>query len=277
MSSYEVIVIGAGISGLSFAHYCGRAGLKTLVIEKDEHVGGALHSQQIEACDNFWIELGAHTCYNSYGNLISILENCNILNKLQQRQKVPFKMLVDNRITSIPSQLNFIELLMSVPRIFALKKEGRSIQSFYSGIVGSSNFRRVIGPAMTAVLSHRADDFPADMLFKKRPRRKDVMKSFTLAGGLQTIADTLSSQNNIETIVGTTIQEITFKSGLFRLIAAGAEYETETIAVAATASDAAHLLKTSFPAVAERLSLIKDETIESVGTVIRKELVQIPL
>ncbi len=66
--------------------------------------------------------------------------------------------------------------------------------------MGSANFDRVIGPAMTAVISQKADDFPAEMLFKKRPRRKDVIKSFTLSSGLQTIADTIAIQKNIEII-----------------------------------------------------------------------------
>src|SRR5271157_998318 len=99
-TKYEVIVIGAGISGLSFAHYCGREGLRTLIIEKDGHVGGTLHSHSFDDADGFWIEMGAHTCYNSYSNLLEIIENCNILDQLTSREKVPFKMLAGSRIES---------------------------------------------------------------------------------------------------------------------------------------------------------------------------------
>ncbi|MBF0557841.1 MAG: FAD-dependent oxidoreductase [Nitrospirae bacterium] len=276
MSSHEVIVLGAGISGLSFAHYCSKAGLKTLVMEKDERVGGTLHSHQFESGDGFWIEMGAHTCYNSYGNLIGIVEDCDMLNQLIQRQKVPFKMLIDNHIKSIPSQLNYLELLLSGPRIFTLKQTGQSIQAFYSKIVGNSNYKRVIGPAMSAVLSQKADDFPADMLFKKRPRRKDVMKSFTFAKGVGTIAETVALQKNIEIVAGKKAQEITFKSGAFRIVADGAVFETDKLVLATPASVAADLLRTSFPALAEILSRIKVEKIESVGTLISKDLVKIP-
>jgi hypothetical protein len=52
----------------------------------------------------FWLELGAHTCYNSYRNLIGIIEDCQILDRLVQREKVPFRMRVGNQIKSIPSQ-----------------------------------------------------------------------------------------------------------------------------------------------------------------------------
>jgi|SRR5208283_2783218 len=276
MSTHEVIVIGAGISGLSFAHYCGRAGLRTLVIEKDVHAGGSLHSHRFEDSDGFWLELGAHTCYNSYRNLLGIIENCGLLNQLVPREKVPFKMLVGNRIKSIPSQLNFLELLLSAPRLFSLRQEGNSVESYYSRIVGRKNFERVIGPAMNAVISQKSNDFPADMLFKKRVRRKDIIKKFTLSGGVRTIAGAVAMQKNIEIMNGKKVCAITCDSGHFRIDADGSIYETDTLALATPASAAAELLQEPFPRVSEKLSQIKVEAVESAGTVINKELVSIP-
>ena len=263
MPTYEVIVIGAGISGLSFAHYCGRAGMRTLVIEKDGHVGGTLHSNSFEDADGFWLELGAHTCYNSYRNLLGIIENCGILNQLLEREKVPFKMLVGSRIKSIPSQLNFLELLLSAPRLFTLKPEGQSIESYYSRIVGCTNFERVIGPAINAVLSQKAADFPADMLFKKRLRRKDIIKKFTLTGGLGAIADGIALQKNIDIIKGKEVLAVTSKGHGFEIATDNARYYADTMAMATPASVAARLLQESFPGVSAKLSQIKVEAVES--------------
>lgn len=276
MSEYEVIVIGAGISGLSFAHYCGRAGLKTLVLEKDMKVGGTLCSHRFESAEGFWLELGAHTCYNSYRNLIGLVEDCSIADRLINREKVSFRMLVDGGIKSIPSQLNFFELLLSGPRLFTLSQKGQSIEAYYSKIVGRTNFERVVNPAMTAVISQRANDFPADLLFKKRPRRKDVIKKFTLSGGLQTIADAVASQKNISIIKGKEVRAITYGSGQFRVEADGSLYETDTLALAVPASAAAQLLQSPFPGISDLLSKIKVETVESAGIVINKELIQLP-
>ncbi|MCX9085480.1 MAG: FAD-dependent oxidoreductase [Candidatus Methanoperedens sp.] len=43
MDSIDAIVIGAGIGGLTAAAYLARAGLKVIIIEQDNHVGGTAH------------------------------------------------------------------------------------------------------------------------------------------------------------------------------------------------------------------------------------------
>ncbi len=270
---YDIIIIGAGISGLSLAHYCAKDGLKTLVIEKSERVGGTLHSHHFEDTNEFWVELGAHTCYNSYRNLIGIIEDNAFINKLIPREKVPFKMLVDGQIKSIPSQLNFLELFCSLPRLFTLKKEGQSVRSYYSKIIGNKNFEHVLSPALNAVISQDASDFPANMLFKKRLRRKDIIKKFTLTNGVQTITDSISSQKAIEIVTGKKVLSIGLKGNLFKTATDSEVYESESLAVATPASVATQLLKENFPELSKYLSQIKVESVESVGIAVKKDLV----
>jgi len=42
MSVYDVVVIGGGPNGLTVASYLAKAGLNTLLIEKNSDVGGGL-------------------------------------------------------------------------------------------------------------------------------------------------------------------------------------------------------------------------------------------
>ncbi|MEW6740200.1 MAG: FAD-dependent oxidoreductase [Nitrospirota bacterium] len=275
MDRYDIIIIGAGISGLSLAHYCAKEGLKTLVIEKTERVGGTLHSHSFEDT-GFWIEMGAHTCYNSYRNLIEIMEDCTTISRLVKREKVPFKMLVDGHIKSIPSQLNFLELLISVPNVFSLKKEGQSVRSYYSKVLGNKNYEKVLSPALNAVISQDASDFPADMLFKKRLRRKDIIKKFTLTNGVQTITDSISSQKTIEIATGKEVISVNTSNNLFQIITKDSSYESDFLAIATPASVAARFLREQFPQVSEKLSHIKVETVESVGVAIKADLISIP-
>ncbi|MBW2714138.1 MAG: FAD-dependent oxidoreductase, partial [Deltaproteobacteria bacterium] len=110
----NVIVIGGGISGLSFAYRCAKEGSGALVLEASPQVGGCLHSQRLDT--GFWFELGAHTCYNSYGGLIEMMEACGLMEKLIPRAKVPFRLLREEQVRSIPSELNFFAILASLPR-----------------------------------------------------------------------------------------------------------------------------------------------------------------
>lgn len=275
LTRYDLIVIGGGISGLSLAHYASKAGLKTLIIEKAEQAGGCLRTMRQPG--DFWLELGAHTCYNSYGNLIGIIEDCGIREWLQGREKVPFKMFLDNRVKSIPSQLDFLELLCSVPNIFTLDKRGRTVGSYYSKIVGKKNFEKVIGPALSAVPSQRADDFPAEMLFKKRKRRKDIFKSFTLKRGLQTIADAVTEGGSIEMKTVAEAVSVTTDNSLFKVsLKDGKELLADHLGFAVPPPVAATLLSKVLPEAAAMISSIKVALIDSLGVAVRKEAVGLP-
>jgi oxygen-dependent protoporphyrinogen oxidase len=92
----------------------------------------------------FWIEMGAHTCYNSYRNLIEVMEDCGIISEISPRAKVPFRVLAQNQLKSFPSQINFFELLASIPKAFIKKKNGETVQSYYGSILGKKNFKKDI-------------------------------------------------------------------------------------------------------------------------------------
>ncbi len=70
--NYDVIVIGSGIGGLSFAAVAGaRLGKKVLILEKNATIGGRLHSFQR---DGFTLDIGAHVISQSEkGPLGSVL------------------------------------------------------------------------------------------------------------------------------------------------------------------------------------------------------------
>jgi phytoene desaturase len=56
MSSYDVIVVGAGIGGLSCAAFLAKAGLNVLIIEALDRIGGVCHTTKV---DGFSFEDGA--------------------------------------------------------------------------------------------------------------------------------------------------------------------------------------------------------------------------
>ena len=278
MKQYDAIVIGAGISGLSLASYTAAAGLGTLVIEKSERVGGCFHSHRFEReAAGFWLELGAHTCYNSYGGLIGLLERYGLMESMLAREKVSFKMLVDNELRSITSQLSFPELIASAWRLFTLKKQGESVASYYGRIVGRGNYQRVFAPAFNAVLSQRANDFPADMLFNKRPRRKDVLKSFTLKGGLESVIDALAADAGLGLVTSAEISRIARNGqGFVVELSDGRSFQGSRLALATPPPEASRLSEQIAPELCRALAGIQMETIETVGVAVPKQLLQLP-
>lgn len=209
MKEYDVVIVGAGISGSSLAYYCAGAGLKTALIEKSAEAGGSLTSAKFTSSGN-WLELGAHTCYSSYQNLLDIVDGCVLSGEMIPRAKVPFSLMIDGQIRSIVSQLSIFELLVSAPNFFKLKKEGQSVKSYYSRIVGERNYQDVVRHFFNAVPSQPTDDFPADMMFKSREKRKGVLKNYTFRNGLQSVAQAITAQRGIDLFVGTEVRSVAF-------------------------------------------------------------------
>jgi hypothetical protein len=226
MSQHDVIIVGGGISGMSLAHYCAKKGLKPFVMEKSGRMGGTFNSCRT---DNFWFELGAHSCYNSYGNLVDLLREIGSLDKIIKPVSAGYKLFTKDGIKSILSQMSFPELLFSLPRMFGAKMDGETVESYYSKIVGKRNFEQAIGPMFNAVICQKANEFPADMLFKKRARRKEVLKKFGLPGGLQSIIDAVVADPAVETAADKHVTEIAFADNFFTMGAAAEAVATTPI------------------------------------------------
>ena len=277
MMQNDVVVVGGGISGLSLAFYCVQAGLKTTLLEKNNAVGGSFASPEYSANGKkFWMELGAHTCYSSYQNLLDIVEECGLKEWIIPRAKVPFTLLVDDKIKSIVSQLNILELLVSAPNLFKLKKTGLSVSSYYSKIVGEQNYRDVISHFFNAVPSQVTDDFPADMMFKSREKRKDVLKNYTFKHGLQSVARGISAKSGLNVFTNQDVDSVQYKDGLYEIRSAGGgEYSAKTLVLATPSAVASKLLKDIKPEIASHLGQLKAANVDSVGVIVRKENIKL--
>ncbi len=273
MADADIIVIGGGISGASFAFHAAKAGRSVRLLEREGRVGGCLHTHRVEG--GFWVELGAHTAYNSYRGLLAMLEERGALGEVLAREKAPFRLMCDGQVRRIGQELRVLELLASAPRILWAKKAGRTVREYYGGLVGARNYQRVFGPLFAAVPSQPADDFPAEMLFKSRKRRKDIARSFTLRGGLSTAVETAVKGPGIAVESGVEVVAVRRGSGGFVVTAGGRELSARNVALAVPPPAAAKLLAASFPELAVPLAGLRSATVETVGVVVRKEALQL--
>lgn len=266
---YDMIVIGAGISGLAMAFEAKQAGLSVLVLEKESNCGGCFDSAAVpDQKQSFWIELGAHTCFNSYTRLLNILQRLDMMDQLQPREKMRYRLLADGEISSIPSRLHFFELITHAWRIFSLKKQNRSVADYYGSLVGPKNYKELFQHALSAVVCQNANELPADMLFRKRPRDKSIMRSYTFPGGLSDIIQAL--QNSLDVNTSQHIQSISYNDDHYELTTADTSYHCNRLVCATPALAASRLLIKAHPEIAEQLNWINEVEIESVGVVFNK-------
>jgi UDP-galactopyranose mutase len=285
MESRDVVVVGGGVSGLSFAWHAARAGKKVLVLEGSERLGGCLDSRR--TASGYWYELGAHTCYNSYAGLLEIIEGTGLRDRILPRgdARKRFAFLQGGAIDvlgpiSVLFRFDKGELLRNVFRGMRAPKEGASTCGWYSGVVGKRNYSRILAPFLSAVPSQNVDGFPVSgpgSLFKKRERRKDVVKSFTLDGGLGSVAAAVAAVPGIEAQVRAPVREVRRSGAGFEVrLADGRAFQAPVVSVAVPPSMAAALLRADWPELASQLGRIGMAATESVGVVVRRDKVKLP-
>ncbi len=271
MSKHDVVVVGGGISGLTFAFEAARAGRSVLVLERAGKPGGCLSTHRMDG--GYWFELGAHTCYNSYVGFTKLIEACGLRGEVLQRAKTHLRFLDGDRL--VPGSnlgvmlrlFSWPEAAISLPRMLGAKKEGKTVEEFYGRIVGKRNYARVLGPMLSAVPSQRADDFPAGMLFKMRDtRRKDFPRSFSLNGGLQAATDSLARTPGVEVATGRAAATISANGqGWVVVTDDGERHEARIVAVATPPSAAAVLLGAAEPVLAAQAARVKEAVVETLG------------
>ncbi len=275
----NIIVVGAGIGGLSFAWKAAQAGHRVMVLESQDRVGGCLFSKRIEG---FWFEMGAHTTYNSYGGFLDLAEGAGVHAKMVQRgvARAHFGLLFDGRVDwltppKVLLRLKWLEAAVRFPVQFLKGKSGLSVSTYYSRLLGPRNYRQVLKPFFTAVPSQPADDFPVTgpgSLFKKRDRRKQYPRSYGFDGGLQTVCDGIADMENITVLTNICVDGFEKSAGGYTLKSTdGRQWQASVVALALPSLDAAGILRHSFGELASIVAEIQTVEVQSLGVVLHKE------
>lgn len=182
MPEYDLVVIGGGVSGITAAAYARRAGRDVLMLEAGDRLGGCAHTWQ--PVEGFWLELGAHTAYNSYGALLALNPGEGFGN-LIPRAKVGYHFIKEGKPQSPFARLSFLQAALHLPLGLGRSKSGQDVEHYFSRLLGPGNWRNLLAPAFAAVLSQPAGPYPAEWLFKRKQRTKTAPRKFTHATGLQ--------------------------------------------------------------------------------------------
>jgi protoporphyrinogen oxidase len=280
METMDCIVVGAGVSGLVAAARMARAGRKVLVLEASPRVGGCIQSwhldNEIAAAGvahapgaDFWLELGAHTAYNSYSQLLEALQERGRLDDLLPREKLGYRFVtVDGSLQSPLKRLSFLQAAMSLPFGIGRAKPGRSVAEWFGGLLGKDNYRRLLAPAFAAVLSQPADAFPAEWLFRRKPRMQAAPRKYSFPGGLQSLLEALVEGAAFELRRGTGANAVTRTANGYEVHGETGSIACRQLILAVPVDAAAALLSSAHADIARELQSFPMSSSEALGVVL---------
>lgn len=274
---YDCIIIGGGISGISFAHYLNQSGKKVLILEEKEKIGGQIKSEFSNHTPTYWRELGAHTCYNSYTHLLSILKDIDSTDIIQPLGKGSYVVYSEGKIKKMFAELSFIPLIFNGPRLFFTSKEGKTVKEYFSKIVGKSNYEKLFSCLFRAVISQSADNYPAELFLKRRKERfEDFPRKYTFKQGIASLLNTIVEKDNLTVLPNSKVDKIEKEEGVYKIITSnGDSYTAHNLALASDTQNSAKLLEKLEPKVANLLSTVPLFHSESLNVVVSKEKIDL--
>ncbi|API86461.1 NAD(P)-binding protein [Francisella uliginis] len=244
MNKVNTVIIGGGISGISFSQKLNKAGVENLIIEKDKN-GGCIDTQDYK---DFWFEMGAHTIYNSYSDTIDFIKTNNLTDDIITRNKLPFLLVKpNNRIESIFKNLNFFSLAYNYIKNRKMSKNDKTVKEYASKLFGKDNYDNTLKYCFNAVLSQDSQDFPMEYLFKKYDRDTNIPRSFTLKNGLSTIIE----NSQVNSIKDNVLKISYTEDNKWLITTDNTKYTAQKVCLATPWSTTQELIKDILPNIAE--------------------------
>lgn len=270
---YDCIIIGGGISGISFAHNLSRIGKNVLMLEKEQNIGGQIQTYTSKNYPDFWVEVGAHTCYNSYTGLLSMVNESGLQDEILSLDKCSYVLSTNDGIKSIFSQISILPLMFKGSRVFFSSRKGKTVKEYFRPIVGGKNYDRLFSRMFRAVICQPADDYPSEFFLKRRKgRMKEMPRKYSFKGGLQSMLNSLVKKDNIEVKTNTEILDIVLEDNIYKIRTIdGERFYSHNIAVSTNPKIAANLLKNIEPQVSRLLSTISLSRSETLNIVVEKD------
>lgn len=211
-----VIVIGAGIAGLAAAHVLQQAGISVIVLERSAHIGGRVHSENVEGHN---IDTGAQFITNFYPNTQQLIREVGLggmLSPLPRRAAIlraghlhvlhPDLRSVTTDLISLHSKLKLIKVLGPLIRYWrsldfhamwkALRADTRSITDYARQTWPDEVLDYLIEPPLSGFLYWTPETTSQAMLFVLLKASLGI-RLLTLRDGMGQLAERLATTLNI--------------------------------------------------------------------------------
>ncbi|MCG9025629.1 protoporphyrinogen oxidase [Laribacter hongkongensis] len=274
-----VVVIGAGISGLSCAWHLQQRGIPVVVLEAGSRVGGKIGTV---AADGYRLELGPNTLYGHAGHL-DLLERLGLTAAIRPAAAVVRHRFVlrGDRYEALPSgPLSFLTgsqfgarskwLALTEPfRRNRPVREPETVAAFFRRRLGDEFVERAISPfvggifagdpeelvaGLTLPVIHEAERQSGSIVRGMFARRKTFRRkaTFTLNEGLQQLPEALAQ--GLDVRLDTPVQALERLETGWRVRTPAGELDADEVVLAVPADVAGQLLASHFPAIAANLA-----------------------
>lgn len=173
----HTIILGAGITGLSTAHFLSKKTEDFLVIEKNNKVGGNIHSQNLTG---FKVENGPNTVLINNPSIQQLIKDCKLENDLiypNESTKNNRYVLKQGKLQILPKKpidilstpiLNWYEKISIIKDFFISKhNKNTSVSSFITKRFGKAVLNHFFEPFLTGIYAGDIDKMSAKHTLKK--------------------------------------------------------------------------------------------------------------
>jgi len=201
---YDAIVVGGGLAGLTAAAYLGRAGKKTLVLEKSSELGGRGATRQT---DGFCFNVGPHALYAA-GAGVSVLAELGvgfrgakpdagggyaIFRGKKQTMPGGFVSLLSTGLFGVADKIEFARLLTGVARTDPAPWESRTVREWVNATVTRSRVRQFLTALVRLTSYGNADDTMSAGAAIRQVKQAVTASVYYLDGGWQSLVDGLAA------------------------------------------------------------------------------------
>jgi protoporphyrinogen oxidase len=116
----------------------------------------------------------------------------------------------------------------------------------------------------------------ADTLFRKKPRRKEIIRSFSGRSGVQQFSDAIAANSAVEVRTNSSVVTLQpLDDGFILRLADGSEIEARQVALAVAPDHAAAILHNSYAQISDLIQSIEMVDIESLAIVVEADQIKL--
>ena len=176
MKQYDYLIVGAGLYGAAFAQQMTQAGKKVLVLERRDHVGGNVYTQQVEGIDVH--RYGAHIFHTNnkivwdYLNRFAEFNrytNSPVANYHGELYSLPFNMYTFNKMWGVVTPQEAMDKIES-QRQQAGITEPRNLEEQAISLVGMDIYEKLVKGYTEKQWGRPCDQLPS-FIIKRIPVR----------------------------------------------------------------------------------------------------------